>query len=76
MFKFYQKLQKWVDEYNQQINQNEDLPLSLNRQKLKNIKNAPPILTLRAKYIMERLLPIFKDQNSLTIMSAEKEILM
>lgn len=76
MIKFYRKLQDRIDEFNDLVVKEENLPLSLNRQQRKKLKKAPPTLSLRPKYILETSLPLFNDLNVLTVASTEQEIVL
>lgn len=76
MIKFYQKLQDRIDEFNDLIATEENIPLSLNKEKKKKIKKSPPMLSLRPKFIIETSLPLFDDLNVLTVASTEQEIVL
>lgn len=76
MIKFYRKLQDRINEFNDIIAKEENIPLSLNKQQKKKIKKGPPTLSLRPKYIIETSLPIFDDLNVLTVASTEQEIVI
>ena len=76
MIHFYRKLQDRIDEFNDLIVKEENIPLSLNRQQKKKLKKAPPVLSLRPKYIIETSLPLFNDLNVLTVASTEQEIVL
>jgi hypothetical protein len=76
MIKFYQRLQERIDEFNDQITQEDNLPLSLNSQKKKSLKKGPPTLSLRPKFIVETSLPLFNDMNILTVAYTEQEIVL
>ena len=76
MIKFYRKLQDRIDEFNDLIIKEENIPLSLNKQKMKKLKKAPPTLSLRPKYIIETSLPLFNDLNVLTVANTQQEIVL
>ena len=67
MISFYRKLQDRIDEFNDLIIKEENIPLSLNKQQRKKVKKAPPTLSLRPKFIIEKSLPLFDDLNILTV---------
>ena len=76
MIGFYKKLQERIDEFNDYVIKDENIPLSLNKQRMSKFKSGPPTLSLRTKYIIENSLPLFKDSNVLTVASTEQEIIL
>jgi len=76
MIGFYKDIQEQINQYNELIAKEEDIPLSLNKQQRKKLKKAPPALSLRPKFIVETSLPLFNDLNVLTATSTDQEVVL